>query len=155
VSTPIKDRPLRSVQTSDNRKSDAPAASHVLFIIPTRRGDGFKASIHGHMLDLADPTDNRLAPSPDDLLIASIASDLAWSARSLLRANGLPDDVSVSARWQTAESLPRLADIGLTVTVSRDAEAVSSALAAAFASTVAARSLVEPVVHISLEGANR
>ncbi len=152
---PIKDRPLRSVQTTDNHESDVARASHALFIIPTRWGDGFTASIHGHMLELADPTDHRLAPSPDDLLIASIASDLAWSARRFLRAHALPDDVSVSARWQTTEGPPSLADITLTVTVSARATAVSGALAAAFANSLAARSVAEPVVHISLEGGNR
>jgi len=152
---PIKDRPLRSVQTTDNHESDVARASHALFIIPTRWGDGVTASIHGHMLELADPTDHRLAPSPADLLIASIASDLAWSARRFLRAHALPDDVSVSARWQTTEGPPSLADITLTVTVSARATAVSGALAAAFANSLAARSVAEPVVHISLEGGNR
>jgi putative redox protein len=152
---PIKDRPLRSRETTENCESDAAPTSHALFIIPTRRGDGFQASIHGHMLDLADPTDHRLAPSPDDLLIASIASDLAWSARRFLCAHGLPDDVSVSAQWQTTEGLPSLADITLTVTVSRRAKAVSEALAASFENSLAARTLAEPVVHISLEGGNR
>jgi uncharacterized OsmC-like protein len=151
----IKDRPLRSVQTVDNLESDAAPTSHGLFILPNRRGDGFTASMHGHMLELADPAEHRLAPSPDDLLIASIASDLAWSARSFLRARGLPDDVSVSARWQTTEGLPSLAEITLTVTVSPRAKAVSGALAAAFANSLTARSLAEPVVHISLEGGNR
>jgi hypothetical protein len=65
--------------------SGAPT-SNALCIIPNRWADGFEASIHGHMLELADPMD-RLAPSPDDLLIASIASDLAWSARTFLRAH--------------------------------------------------------------------
>ena len=107
------------------------------------------------MLELADPTDHRLAPSPDDLLIASIASDLAWSARRFLRACGLPDYVSVSAKWRTHEDQPSLADINLTVTVSRRAEAVSAALAVAFANSLAARSHAEPVVHISFGGVNR
>jgi uncharacterized OsmC-like protein len=152
---PIKDRPLPAIETTENCEGDAAPTSHALFIIPTRRGDGFQASIHGHMLELADPTDHRLAPSPDDLLIASIASDLAWSARRFLRARGLPDGVSVSARWQTTENEPRLADITLTVTMSTCAKPVSGALAATFANSLAARSLAEPVVHISLEGANR
>jgi uncharacterized OsmC-like protein len=128
----------------------AAATSHALFIIPTRWGGGFTASIHGHLLELADPADHRLAPSPDDLLIASVASDLAWSARRFLRAQGLPDGVSVSARWRTTEGLPALADISLTVTVSTRAEAVSGALAAAFANSLRAR-VAEPVVHISVE----
>jgi hypothetical protein len=127
----------------------AAATSHALFIIPTRWG-GFTASIHGHLLELADPADHRLAPSPDDLLIASVASDLAWSARRFLRAQGLPDGVSVAARWRTTEGLPSLADTTLTVTVSTRAEAVSGALAAAFANSLRAR-VAEPVVHISLE----
>jgi uncharacterized OsmC-like protein len=150
-----EDRSLRSVQINANCESDARPTSHTLFIIPTRWGDGFKASIHGHMLELADPTDPRLAPSPDDLLIASIASDLAWSARRFLRARGLRDDVTISARWQTTENGPRLADITLTVTVSTCAKPLSGALAATFANSLAARSLAEPVVHISLKGANR
>ena len=128
----------------------AAATSHALFIIPTRWGGGFTASIHGHLLELADPADHRLAPSPDDLLIASVASDLAWSARRFLRAQGLPDGVSVSARWRTTEGLPSLADITLTVTVSTRAEAVSGALAAAFANSLRAR-VAAPVVHISVE----
>jgi putative redox protein len=147
----IKDRPLRSLPTTDNCESDAAPTGHGLFIIPTRRGDGFTASIHGHMLELADPTDHRLAPSPDDLFVASIASELAWSARRFLRAYGLPDNVSVSAKWRTTEGLPGLADITLTVTVPRRAEAVSAALAAAFENSLAARSLAEPVVQISWE----
>jgi uncharacterized OsmC-like protein len=152
---PIEDRPLQSVHTNEKCESDAVSTSHELFIIPTRLGNGFKASIHGHLLELADPTDHRLAPSPDDLLVASNASGLAWCARRFLRGHGLPDDVSVSARWRTTEDLPRLADITLTVTVSERAEAVTEALAAALANSLAARSLAEPVVHISLEGVNR
>lgn len=136
-------------------ESDATPTGHGLFIIPTRWGAGFRASIHGHWLELANPTDHRLAPSPDDLLIASIASDLAWSARRFLRARGLPDDVSVAAKWRTTDGLPRLADIDLKVTVSRRAATVRAALAAALADSLAARSLAEPVVDISLGGADQ
>lgn len=81
--------------------------------------------------------------------------DTAWSARSFLRASGLPDHVSVSARWRSYEDLPGLADINVTVTVSRLAEAVGAALGAALEKGLAARSLAAPVVHISLEGVNR
>ena len=134
----------------------APTSSRGLFVIPRGRGDGFQASIRGHILDLADPSSGHaLAPTPDDLFIASIASDVAWSARGFLRAYGLPDDVSVSAKWRTTEGHPGLADIDLTVTVSRGAEALSGALAAAFTNGLAARSLAEPVVHISFEGVDQ
>ena len=149
------DQALDLVHKTDNCESDAAPTSHALFIIPTRRGNGFVASVRGQMLELADPTDHQLAPSPDDLLIASIASDLAWSARRFLRAYGLPDYVSVSAEWRTHEDLPSLADINLTVTVSRRAEAVSAALGAAFAKSLAARSVAKPVVHISFQGVKR
>jgi DsbC/DsbD-like thiol-disulfide interchange protein len=133
----------------ENGVDVAPPTSHALFIIPTRQADGFRAGIHGHMLELADPTDRRLAPSPDDLLVASMAAHLAWSARSFLRAYRLPDYVSVSAKWQTGG--PSVADITLTVTVRRPAKAVSAALAAALDNSLPARSLARPVVHISLE----
>jgi uncharacterized OsmC-like protein len=129
-----------------------PTSNNGLFVIPRGRGDGFQATIRGHILDLADPGSGRpLAPTPDDLFIVSIASELAWSARRWLRASGLPDDVSVSARWRTPEDPPRLADINMTVTVSRRAEAFNAALAAVLANSLAPRSRAEPVVHISWE----
>jgi uncharacterized OsmC-like protein len=145
------------VPDKGNGESHAvPASSHGLFVIPSGRGDGFRATIRGHILDLADPSSGHgLAPTPDDLFVVSIASELAWSARKLLRASGLPDDVSVAANWRTPEDVPRAGDIDLTLTVSRRAEAVSAALAAAFANRLAARSLGKPVAHISLEGVNR
>jgi hypothetical protein len=104
-------------------------------------------------------TSRRLEQTKDQplrsLFIVSIASEFAWSAQRFLRAYGLPDDVSVSATWRTQEDLPSLAGISLTVTVSRRAEAVGAALGAAFENSLAARSLAEPVVHISFEGVNR
>ena len=130
-----------------------PTSSDGLFVIPRGRGDGFQASIRGHILDLADPSSGRaLAPSPDDLFIVSIASELAWSARRFLRASGLPDEVSVSAMWRRPDDLPGLDDINMTVAVSRRAAAVAAALAAAFEESLTARSLAEPVVHLSFEG---
>ena len=63
--------------------------------------------------------------------------------------------VSISATWRTSEDPPGLADINLTVTVSRLAETVGAALGAALEKNLAARPLAEPVVHISLEGVNR
>ena len=144
-------------QSAENGDSPArPTSSHGLFVIPRGWGDGLQASIRGHLLDLADPNSgHELAPTPDDLLIASMASDLAWSAQRFLRAHGLADYVSVSAQWRTHENLPSLADVDLTVTVSRRAEALSRALAAAFANSLAARSLAEPAVHVSFEGVGR
>jgi uncharacterized OsmC-like protein len=138
------------------RPIDSGCPEHALFVSPRGRGDGFRASIRGHVLELADPSSGHaLAPTPNDLLVVSIASELAWSARSFLRAEGLPDDVSISARWRTPDDLSGPADIDLTVTISRRADAVSAALAAVLESSLAARSPSGPLVHISLEGDDR
>ena len=51
------DQALNPVHKTDNRGSDVAPTSQALFIIATRRRDGFNASIHGHMLELADPTE--------------------------------------------------------------------------------------------------
>jgi uncharacterized OsmC-like protein len=141
----------------DMRNSHAVAASsNALVVSPHERRDGFWASIRGHVLDLADPNSGHaLAPTPDDLFIVSIASELAWTARRILRADRLADDVSVSANWWTDADLPSLADIDLTVRVPLGARAASAALAVAVQNSLAARSLAEPVAHISWEGANR
>jgi uncharacterized OsmC-like protein len=131
--------------------ADPTTREQALFVIPTGRGGGFEASIRGHMLGLADPADSRLAPNPSDLLIAAIASDLAWSARTLLRGLGLPDYVSVSVGWRRHGGPPRLDGIDATVTISRRAQEANDVLAAAFANGLAARFAAEPLVHISFE----
>jgi putative redox protein len=124
----------------------APAMRQALFVLPSRRGDGFRVSVRGHLLELADPNSRHgLAPTPDDLLIASIASDLAWCARRFLRAQGLPDDASISAEWRTLENPPRPADICVTVSVHETVKSVTAALLAALAERVAARSVNEPL----------
>ncbi len=123
------------------RSQEAEREGTELFVIPTRRGEGFQASVRGRMLDLADPgSDRRLAPTPDDLFILSIASDLAWSARRYLRACGLAGEVSVSAEWRTHDD-PRMGGIDATVTLSKNAEATSAALSAALEDSIASRSL--------------
>jgi uncharacterized OsmC-like protein len=118
-----------------------------LFVVTNGRRDGFHATMRsGQLLELADPDScHALAPTPDELLVGSIASDSAWSARRLLRARRLPDDVSVSAAWRTHEDPPRLADVDVTVTVSNSAEAVSAMLVAAVENSFAARSVNAPL----------
>jgi uncharacterized OsmC-like protein len=135
------------------REPNGIASRDGLFVTP-ERGGGLRASIRGHLLELAEPSPvHQLAPTPDDLFIASIASDLAWSARHLLRVHGLPDDVSVSAEWRRVENPPGLADVSMTVTVSETAEALSDALEHALAERVAARSLDEPTrLHLRCAG---
>jgi putative redox protein len=151
-----KDGAAANDNAHDRDGQPAPTSSHGLFVIPRGRRDGFRASIRGHILDLADRNSGHaLAPTPDDLFIASIASGLAWSARSFLRTHRLPDDVSVSATWRTHEGLPGLAEINLAITAPKNAEALGAALGAAFADTLAAHSPSDPLIHISFEGGNR
>src|SRR5262249_1509324 len=98
VSMVGEERVVSLMQRSGETTAPSSDEGHALFVGPRGRGDGFRASVRGHMLELADPGDaDGLAPTPDDLFVASIASELAWSARRFLRTRGLPDDVSVSA----------------------------------------------------------
>jgi hypothetical protein len=125
-------------------ESTVAAERDALFVI-AGRGGGLRASIRGHLLELAERSlDHRLGPTPDDLFIASIASDLAWSARHFLHAHGLPDEVSVSAEWRRLEIPASLADVNLTVTLPETADAMSDALQHVLAARVGARSLDEP-----------
>jgi uncharacterized OsmC-like protein len=137
-----RDQALRPLTQGDSGTDSASEARCALFIVPIGRGDGFRASIRGHMLELADPNSGHpLAPTPADLLIASIASDFAWIARRVLRARELPDDISVSATWRTREDPPSLEDINVTVTVSERAAPVSAELVTAFENGLVATSL--------------
>ena len=131
----------------------APVSRDALFVIPGR-GGGLRASIRGYLLDLAEPSPvHRLAPTPDDLFITSIASDLAWAARHFLRALGLRDDVSVTAHWQMLESLQSLADISVSITVSETVEPTRDALEDALAERLATRALGEPPrLHLRCSG---
>jgi uncharacterized OsmC-like protein len=134
-------QPFAPLPVADNGRSRS-ASRQVLFVVRRGRGDDFRASIRGHLLELADPNSGHmLAPTPDDLLMASIASDFAWIARRFLRARELPDDVSVSAKWWTREDPPSLEDIDVTVTVSERAASVSTALATALETSLVASSL--------------
>jgi organic hydroperoxide reductase OsmC/OhrA len=136
------------------REPQPAPASHDALFVTQGRGGGLRASIRGLLLELAEPSPvHRLAPTPDDLFIASIASDLAWSARHFLHTRGLPDDVSVSAEWRTPENRSRLTDVSMTVTVSETVEPTSDALEQTLAERVAARSLHEPPrVHVRCVG---
>jgi hypothetical protein len=125
---------------------------HTLFVLPRGEGQGFRASVRGHVLDLIDPGSYALAPTTDDLFVVAIAASLAWSARSLLRAEGLPDYVSVAAEWRMGEDPPSPADINLRVTVSKRAEGMGAALTAAFEQSLATRFMARPVVDLSFEG---
>jgi hypothetical protein len=143
---PVKAQPLRSTPTEAEGEPQAVSASrHELFVIPRGWGDGFRASIRGHLLDLADPTSHGLAPNSDDLLVASIASDCAWFVRRFLRERALDDYVSVSAGWSASEDAPSLGDVDVTITVSKTAAPMRAILAAALETRLAARSRHAPL----------
>jgi hypothetical protein len=96
-----------------------------VFVVPCRGAKTLRASIRGHVLELADPDSGRgLAPTPDDLRVTAIASDVAWFARRFLRDRGLDDYASVTT-WPGAEGV----DVG--VTVCRSSEDARAALSAA------------------------
>lgn len=119
----------------------AAGSGYVHFVVPNRRGDGFRASVRGHMFELVDPDSTLgLVPTPLDLLTTAIAADLAWFARSLLRDHGLDDYVSVAARVRLSESPTEPGGVDVTVDVSRDAASLETALAAALEGRLAAQS---------------
>jgi uncharacterized OsmC-like protein len=125
------------------------ASGYALFVIPSRRGDGFQARIRGRMFELADPDSGHgLVPTPEDLLVAAIASDIAWFARRFLRDHGLDDYVSVSARARTSDSMPGLGDVSVTVEVSAHAAAMGETLATALERRVAAQSSLPPQLRV-------
>ena len=120
--------------------ADHATTRHSLFIVPTRRGDGFTANIRGRILELEDPTDH-CAPTPDDLVILAVASDLAWFARRFLRSHGrAAGDVNVTAAWRTDPDSPTLAGVNLTVSVPAIEEALNATLLAALEERAALRS---------------
>ena len=125
---------------------------HTLFILPARRGDGLLASIRGRVIVLADPADDPFAPTADELLILSIASELAWSARRFLSAQGQASDVSLTVTWQTVAEPPRLANVSLTLTAPPIVETLRSALQSVLEERAAARSPGNPPrVHLFCE----
>jgi hypothetical protein len=71
-----------------------------LFVTPEVRTGSFHASIRGHLLDLADPSRPGLAPTPDDLLVASLAAHATWSTQEIIGANRRGAVVSVAASWR-------------------------------------------------------
>jgi hypothetical protein len=129
----------------------APSSTHTLYVVPRGEGAGFRAKVRGHVLDLIDPSSYALAPTTDDLLVVSLAAALAWSARSFLRAQSLPDYVSVSAERHTPRDPSDPWEISLTVTVSEGAQAEAESLAAALQTSLKARLAAEPVIHISFQ----
>jgi uncharacterized OsmC-like protein len=121
-------------------------SSRTLFVLPDPRSGGFRASIRGHQLVLADPDSrHELAPTPDDLLSTSIASSLAWRARRFLRTRGLDDYVTVTAEARSRQNSGELTDIALTVTITESSEDTLAALTGLLQAALVARSQDVPL----------
>jgi len=62
----------------------------------------FSIRMRGHEIVVDLPPEaggNDAGPSPTQLFVASLAAGVAFSGRSFLHAQGLPDRVNVNARW--------------------------------------------------------
>ena len=139
--------PDGTVEQTAQDADTAPGRS--LFVVPNKRGDGFRASVRGHMFELADPESaHGLVPTPEDLLAVAIASDIAWFARRFLRTHGLDDHVSVSARARTDESPAGPGRFEVTVEVSRQAVVHGPTLATMLEHRLATHSPPAPEVRI-------
>jgi hypothetical protein len=120
-----------------------------LFVVPCRGGNGFRASVRGHLLDLADPgPGRRLAPTPRDLVAAALASDVAWFVRRLLRDRALDDYVSVSAWTSASEGLPTWCSFDVRVDVSQQAARIGPTLATALEERFVAQASKPPRIDV-------
>jgi hypothetical protein len=73
----------------------------VLFVGPHLHLGGLHASIRGHEIELSDPRlGHALAPTPDDLLVASLAAHIAWVAQARV-ASGAGGTVELAARCRS------------------------------------------------------
>jgi hypothetical protein len=133
----------------DQQVPKANSAALALFVGPYRSGDGFRASVRGHILGLADPdSPDRLAPTPRDLVAAALASDVAWFARQFLRDRARDDYVSVSVRTSTSEGLPSWCSFDVTVDVSEQAAPLGTMLLTALEERFAAAASKSPRIVV-------
>ena len=150
-------RPGKGTEVSGRHdRHPVSGSNHELFVIPRDRGNGFQASIRGHMLDLADPASGHvMAPTPNDLFVVAHASELAWCARRLLDVHGLSDGASVSAMWRTDGDLSAVAQFDLTLTLPSRAEELAGRVGLALNKSLAAGSVARPAVHIRFDQMDR
>jgi len=88
-----------------------------LLVLPNARRAGFHADIRGRILELADPqSEDGVTPTPDDLLVAALASLAAWTTLAALRESDQPGEATVSASWETGKE-KSLDSVEVTVTV--------------------------------------
>lgn len=87
-------------------------------------GDRFVIQIGGHTITVDQPVRNGgegTGPTPTELLVASLASCVAFYARRYLARHGLnTDGLAVTAAYELAERPARVASMNLTLTVPTD-----------------------------------
>lgn len=84
-------------------------------------GDHFEVAMRGHVVHVDQPLDDGgtdLAPTPTELLIASLASCVAFYARRYLARHDLPTEgLAVTASYRIAGRPARVGEIAMTLTV--------------------------------------
>jgi len=84
-------------------------------------GDRFTAAVRGHEIRVDQPVEDGgedSAPTPVELLVASLATCVAHYARRYLRRHDLPTEgLEVSAEWDLVKGPARLGPVTLVVTV--------------------------------------
>jgi putative redox protein len=86
-----------------------------------KEGDHFEVAMRGHVVHVDQPLDDGgtdLAPTPTELLIASLASCVAFYARRYLTRHDLSTEgLAVTASYQIAGRPARVGEIAMTLTV--------------------------------------
>jgi len=120
------------------------------------RNDRFSIHIRRHRVYVDQPAEDGgddTAPTPTELLVASLASCVAFYARRYLARHGLPEDgLAVSTSYTMASRPARVGhvDVHLTVPDGVPADRRSALLAVASHCTVHNSLVQGPMVRISL-----
>lgn len=84
-------------------------------------GDRFTAAVRGHEIPVDQPVEDGgedTAATPTELLVASLATCVAFYARRYLRRHELPTDgLEVSVDWDLVKGPARLGPVTIKVTV--------------------------------------
>jgi len=84
-------------------------------------GDRFTASARGHLIEVDQPEADGgedTAPTPTELLVASLATCVAFYARRYLKRHDLPTDgLAVEVDWDLVKNPARLGPVTVRLTV--------------------------------------
>jgi putative redox protein len=119
-------------------------------------GDRFAVAMRGHVVHVDQPSEDGgedTGPTPTELLVASLASCIAFYARRYLRRHGLDETgLSVAASAEMGSSPARIARMTVTLELPADfpAERRPALLAVASACTVHNTLMTPPEVAVVL-----